>query len=471
MIICPLDCPFAEMLYNAGDFRMLVEATLLKKWWRSDRLWTSNAFYRRFRRIALWIDTHSLMRSQYWPREKLIAFQDKKIDALLRRASALPFWHAILARAQVDLAECMDLKVLRRLPITTKGDFRRETVHEYTSTDLVRTSFLDRSSGSTGKPFGFYHDRSFELRSFAVCERIFLTAGGGARYPVISMRAKNRRGFAFSNFHFFHVRGYHAIRHRLAHLRELISSLTENVILFGVSSSLMELARLAREQNVDLPFRAILAAGEELAEPQRREIENALGAQVFMYYALSEVGRLAFECPERHLHLCDEWAYIEIIDDAGNVLPPGSEGRVIVTAFENHVMPFIRYDTGDRGIIVEDDCPCGRTLRTMRLRGRQIDLIEFSDGRTVSPVDVAAVFHRNLSAVHQFQIVRTGDHTFLVRVVAGRDFDGALSMLTEQLAQMLHPSATVTLDAGATLVTGPNGKAITYIDERKADHA
>ena len=444
----------------------LSEITLLKKWWRSDALWTSNFLYHSpLKRIPFSMDTRALLESQYWKREKTQALQDKKLDMLIRRAAKLPFWRGRIEKSGIVLSVPMTRIALSKLPVTSKKDFRLDTIPDYFDTSLAGKSRLDKSSGSTGKPFGFSHDRSFELRSFANCERIFLTAGSGRRFPVISMRARDRMGFAFTNYRFFHVQGYHSIRHRLPHLQELISSIGGDVILFGVSSSLAELARLVRKEGIHLPLRAILAAGEELPNPLRDEIEEALRAKVYMYYSLSEVGRLAFECDQRRLHINEEWAYVEVTDDEGVPLPSGQEGHVVVTGFENHVMPFIRYDTGDRGIIEKETCPCGRTLRTMQLRGRQIELITFEDGHTVSPIDAAGILHKNLHAVEQFQIVRAGEYAFRIRVVAGKQFDEARPGMIERLQKLLHPRAEIVFDTDTPLVPGPNGKARTFIDE------
>ena len=63
---------------------------------------------------------------------------------------------------------------------------------------------------------------------------------------------------------------------------------------------------------------------------------------------------------------------IEIVDENGNICPPGKEGEIIVTSLENYAMPFIRYKIGDIGAIKENEmCQCGWNLSKLeKVTGR-----------------------------------------------------------------------------------------------------
>lgn len=443
---------------------MFATNTLLKKFWRSDRIWTHSIFDRKtFKKIPLFWDIHALMASQYWDRERIEDIQERRLRALFEHAQRIPFWKDALL--PITLNEPIRLQ-MSKLPITSKKVFSGKKHGEYTDSALLSTSQLERTSGTTGKPFEFYHDRGYQLRSYAICERIFRTVSGGVRYPVISIRARERAGFALINYHFFHVRGFNSIRHRFLQLVELISSFDGNVVLFGFSSWILELARLIREQGLTLRLKAVMAAGEELSDGRRHEIEKTLGTKLYMYYATSELGRLAFECEHRRLHLNEEWAYVETVDDAGSPVMPGNEGRIVVTVFDTMVMPFIRYDSGDRGVMSEDACPCGRTLRTIRLKGRQITLITFDDGRTVSLLDIPPIFDLHASAIRQFQIVRTAEYAFTVRVIPTPRFAMRKEVVAEHLVRALHPRANISWEVTDALTEGRNGKALYFIDQR-----
>ena len=76
---------------------------------------------------------------------------------------------------------------------------------------------------------------------------------------------------------------------------------------------------------------------------------------------------LGAEC-ERHegLHLTAEQTLLEIVDDEGHPVAPGTEGNVVVTDLYNYGMPFIRYRIGDVGSLDRSACACGRSLPRIR---------------------------------------------------------------------------------------------------------
>jgi phenylacetate-CoA ligase len=97
-------------------------------------------------------------------------------------------------------------------------------------------------------------------------------------------------------------------------------------------------------------------------------------------YGTEEMGNIAWACPEQsnNLHTSIETILINFrdVDTQSN----GKMGSIIVTNLENYVMPFIRYDLGDRILLPENDrCSCGRTLPLLgQVFGRNDDFIIYN---------------------------------------------------------------------------------------------
>ena len=53
----------------------------------------------------------------------------------------------------------------------------------------------------------------------------------------------------------------------------------------------------------------------------------------------------------------------------------GSQGESSSRAFVKYCFPLIRYEIGDMGRIVSENCPCGRTNRILDYQGRSDDMI------------------------------------------------------------------------------------------------
>ncbi len=437
------------------------EEVLLKRGWRGDGIWTNPVMYKSFLKlIPFYFDTRALMRSQYWPRVQIERLQDGLLRTLFKDAVRVPFWKEIFDSAHIT--DSMTPKeVLARLPITSKKELTEKAREYITDVSLLSRSDPDHTSGSTGKPFHFYQDWHASLRSFAITERIFRTTG--RRFPIVYMRARERNGFTFFRHIWFYVRGFNSIQYRIDDLRLLGRRLRSGFILYGYTSWVLELAKQMERLNITLPIRVAMVAGEHLTEPDRAYIERVLGVELFTLYASREVGFLGYECEKHHMHLSEEWAYVEIVDEKGVPLPTGQEGRIIVTTFDNRVMPFIRYDIGDIGALSDSVCPCGRTLRTLAFKGRTVEFIELEDGRVVSLLDIAYSLGSYRDAVRQYQIIQRGKLSFVIKIVPGPLFDANKEYLETLMVRLIHPRAHVLLEITEEIPEAKSGKAVYFV--------
>jgi phenylacetate-CoA ligase len=108
-------------------------------------------------------------------------------------------------------------------------------------------------------------------------------------------------------------------------------------------------------------------AAEPLQPALREEFEKQYGIDTYQMYGATEVGDVAFECPEKNgWHLCEE-VVVEILDpETGLDVPPGQLGEVVVTR-PNGIFFLFRFGTGDLSRLIAEPCPCGRT--SLRLAG------------------------------------------------------------------------------------------------------
>src|SRR5215212_11796424 len=140
--------------------------------------------------------------------------------------------------------------------------------------------------------------------------------------------------------------------------------------------------RLAEEQ---LAGRLRLTLGGKSTSSELRTTEmtermvEAFGVRPFDLYATTE-GLWGCEC-EYHqgIHLFEDFALLENVDDAGLPVPLGEPGtRLLVTSLHNLVQPIIRLELPDAVTLDPEPCPCGRTLiRARAIEGRTDDVLFF----------------------------------------------------------------------------------------------
>lgn len=165
---------------------------------------------------------------------------------------------------------------------------------------------------------------------------------------------------------------------------------------------------------------AIGVTAAPLTDEVRAQIESVLGAPVYDQYRSSEVQWMAGECRRQDgLHVFSDMRLIEVVDDQGNVTPPGQVGDLVVTDLTNRVFPIIRYRLGDRGSLRPEGCSCGVNLPLMDPPdGRTVDMIRLPDG-TVVAGGLFSIFSGVPDAVSLFQLHQFADHSIRLRVVLG----------------------------------------------------
>lgn len=145
------------------------------------------------------------------------------------------------------------------------------------------------------------------------------------------------------------------------------------------------LFELARELKIDVrrelnTLRVICLGGAVLPPALRRRIETDWEARVVEIYGSNETMLMGVGCTHGRLHLCEELLEIEVLHpDTHEPVAPGELGVMTVTSLVHHVMPLVRYFTGDLVRVQDDVCPCGRRGRTAQVLGRVEETIRYGE--------------------------------------------------------------------------------------------
>lgn len=167
-------------------------------------------------------------------------------------------------------------------------------------------------------------------------------------------------------------------------------------------------------------------SGEMLFDTCRQKVKDFFQCQISNQYGSYEVNSIALECPEGNLHCLSGNVHVEVVDDEEQPVETGVEGKIIVTSLQNHVMPFVRYDIGDRGRILWSGsdgrrCTCTNPNPIIQLTvGRSTDYILTEEGETFNPyIFVRAIEilnHRFEEVIQQFQFLQTAYSKFQVHL-------------------------------------------------------
>jgi phenylacetate-CoA ligase len=298
----------------------------------------------------------------------------------------VPFYREKLDELGVAPGDIQSVDDIRKLPMTTKEDFRDEYPDGLFAVDDEEIRRIHASSGTTGKPkIVSYTEDDLDLWGKTMARS--LSAAGVDSTDTV----QNAYGYGlFTGGLGFHqgaeTLGTAVVPTSSGGTRrqvELANDLETDVLACTPSYALY-FAETAEEMGYDpreLSVSVIAYGAETCTEPMREEIEEALDATGINNYGLSEIigPGVAAECHDAQdgLHIWEDHYYPEIVDpQTGDPVEEGEEGELVLTTLTKEALPVLRYRTGDLTTLDYDECDCGRTMVRMdNVTGRADDLL------------------------------------------------------------------------------------------------
>jgi phenylacetate-CoA ligase len=378
----------------------------------------------------------ALEQSQHWSEQRLQQLQLQRLQRLLLRArQQVPYYRELFATLDFDPARDLhSLADLARLPLTTKATIRANT-ERLKAADAVGLARFN-TGGSSGEPLIFYigkervsHDVAAKWRATRwwqvdIGDPEVVVWGSpielGAQDKVRALRDRLLRTRLLPAFDMSAAKLDGFVSHIRARRPRM---------LFGYPSALSHIARHAAasgQRMDDLGIRVAFVTSERLYDEQRAQISATFGCPVANGYGGRDAGFIAHQCPSGGMHLSAEDIIVEIIGADGRPVPRGQPGEIVVTHLASGDFPFIRYRTGDIGVLDTAACACGRGLPLLKeIQGRSTDFLVARDGTVMHGLALVYIL-RDLPQVQAFKIVQESLDLTRVQVVLEVPLDAAL---------------------------------------------
>jgi phenylacetate-CoA ligase len=237
-----------------------------------------------------------------------------------------------------------------------------------------------------------------------------------------------------------------------------------------------QLARFSRETGIEVrPLKGLAACAGTVTEETRTLLEQTFRCRVHNKYGSRECTDMACECDHGGMHVYTNHVVLEIVDEAGEPVPAGSVGRILVTLLGNFSFPIIRYEIGDLGACREGACACGSPFPMLdRVVGRSAEVVRTPSGAQVLPVFIRhliGVVH-NPGIVRRFQFIQNSltDCDLYLEVAASVPDTGykpVVDRLQRDLAVVLGEDCVVRPQRVEHIPESANGK-FQYVISRVA---
>ncbi len=373
--------------------------------------------------------------SQWWDEGRLEHLRLSRLRRLLASAGArVPYYRNLFADIGFMVEDVASLADLARLPLLDKSTIRAnsDALKAENATGLARFN----TGGSSGEPLVFYigkervsHDVAAKWRATRwwnvdIGDPEVVVWGSpielGAQDGMRALRDRMLRTRLLPAFEMS--------ENKLDHFLDEISSARPKM-LFGYPSALSHIARHAnaRGRRMDnLGIRVAFVTSERLYDEQRRQISKIFGCPVANGYGGRDAGFIAHECPHGSMHITAEDIIVEIIDQQGAPVPRGEAGEIVVTHLATSAFPFIRYRTGDIGVLDSKPCSCGRGLPLLKeIQGRSTDFLVAKNGTVMHGLALIYIL-RDLPQIRNFKITQESVDLTSVSVVSDGGLNGEL---------------------------------------------
>ena len=372
--------------------------------------------------------------SQWWTPEQIAAYQAKRLRAFLCDIGKnVPYYREMFNERRFDPKEILGIRDLQRLPFLDKREIRAHTAALHADNHGPMTRF--NTGGSSGEPLVFFlgksrisHDVGAKWRA----TRWWNVDIGDSELVVwgspIELGAQDR--FRRLRDGLLRSRLLPAFEMSEAKLDDFVEEIRRSRprMLFGYPSALALIGRHAGRRGValdQLGIRVAFVTSERLYDEQREVISRSFGCPVANGYGGRDGGFIAHECPQGGMHVMAEDIVVELTDAAGQPVPPGQPGEVVITHLATRDFPFVRYRTGDVAIFDGRACACGRGLPLLsEIQGRATDFVVAADGTVIHGLALIYAV-RDLPGIQAFKITQETRSLTCVQLVRDVAFDAS----------------------------------------------
>jgi len=388
-----------------------------------------------------------LMKNQWLTPSQIQAIQQKKLQKLLHHAyTHVPYYRRLFESVGVTPGDIQTVADLSVIPITTKATLRELPLDQITAQNFdLNTCIKDRTSGSTGMPLNFFFTKD-EMDIRALVEiRMLSSVGYKATDSTLVIIDDRHLGtkYWFQRLGILR-REYDSILNPVEEQIERIQNMKPDII-WALTSNMALIASRMKTNNIPgVRPKAIYTSGEFLDHNRRKLIGSVFGVTPLDRYGSTECGGIAWEC-SAHMgyHINSDTVVVECMND-GRHAQPGESGELIVTNLYSYAMPFIRYSVGDRGILSDKMCSCGRNLPLMQaIEGRSVDFIVLEDGTRISPYLVTCAIE-DIPGIMRYQIIQESQKELTVNFIKSDGFSSeTLNQIQTQCKGVVGDDVTI----------------------------
>ncbi len=416
--------------------------------------------------------------AQWWSREQFRSFQLKQVQTICTHAfEKSPFYREHFSSAGLNPSNIRELSDIERLPTINRDTINGHLDRMLTvSTKAAHIDYIT-TGGTGGVPLRFYIGAGRSPIEYPYLVSGWQRVGYQLGMPMAVIRGRivspDSHGLPHEYdplLHHHYYSNFHMTEENMGRYLEHIRNLGP-CYLHIYPSTASNLARFMLRHKIKPinNIKGILAESENIYPEQRQMAEEVFGCRYFSSYGHTEKLVAATECEKStNYHVWPTYGYFELLDTNGKpVTIPGEGGEIVGTGFINHIVPFIRYRTGDYATYLGNRCEqCGREMPIIAdIRGHNIqEHLVAEDGSFITWSAVNA-HDDTFDHVRQFQFYQDTPGKAVLKIIPASTFrEEDIATMQINLGRKFDGRLHFNIQEVKTISLSKRGKAI-FVDQ------
>jgi phenylacetate-CoA ligase len=376
-----------------------------------------------------------------------------------------------------DLGSRLDrpFEVLAQMPLVGKADIKRDVAGYLSVQARSRQRLESFTGGSTANPMRFYLQRHVSrIREYAFMAEFQARVGMRDGDGVLALRGRTVPTARHGGALWMHE----PIKNQLIlssdhmqpqNLPAYVQALRRwrPPFIQAFPSALYPLAKwlaMYPAPDVTESIRGVMLYSETAYPHQIELFKSVFRCPVLMHYGHSERCVMGATLPDDDRYFFwPQYGHVELVDESGDaVTTPGASGEIVCTAFDNAVMPLVRYRTGDRGVL---GGPGQQNLQGFpvldRIEGRIQEMVKCRDGRLISITTLGAAHFNQLAGVTAIQFEQYQPGVLMLKVETAEALTAAMRRAIQRAVEdKTQGGCTVEVAEVASIPRTPAGKQL-----------
>jgi phenylacetate-CoA ligase len=365
------------------------------------------------------------------------------------------------------------------IPVLKKYDFQKPLSERLTEGFSKKNVFINKTSGSSGNPLVFARDKFCHALIWANIQRrlawygLDMNSSKQARFYGMSLNFLDNKKIRIKDFLSNRYR-FNIFDLSDKGIKKMIGKFSQTKFDYinGYTNSIVAIARYCEQNNLYLneicpSLKVCIVTSEMLFDDDKKLLESRFRIPIVNEYGSAELEIIAFENTENQWLVNSETLFVEILDENDNVLPHGTEGRIVVTSLFNEAHPMIRFDMGDFGILDKKSTLQKPILQ--KLLGRTNDVAVLPSGKVCPGMTFYSItkklFHDD-GNVKEFIIKQTKINEFEISYTSFKPLENAEILKIEKVfSTFLEPNLNYVFVRNNILTREKSGKLKQFISQ------